>query len=134
MLPELKGAGIKTGIQTDAGVGDDGVSIAEYAAFNEFGTRTAPERSFIRSTADSERRKWNAALDKMLLEAIEGKRSLDSALGIVGQLTERDIKRTIRSLSEPANAQATIEIKGSSNPLIDTGTMLNSIRYVVEHN
>ena len=133
MLPGLKDASIKTGIQTDAGE-NDGVSIAEYAAFNEFGTRTIPERSFIRSTADSERRKWNSALDKMLTEVIEGKRSLDNGLGIVGLLTERDIKRTIRNLSEPANAQTTIEIKGSSNPLIDTGTMLNSIRYIVEHN
>ena len=134
MLPELKSVSIKTGIQADAGVGDDGVSIAEYAAFNEFGTSNIPERSFIRATADNERRKWSAALDKMITEVIKGNRSLDNGLGIVGQLTEQDIKRTIRNLSEPANAQSTIDTKGSSNPLIDTGIMLNSIRYIVEHN
>ena len=91
-------------------------------------------RSFIRSTMDSRRefyqqqavREWNAILD--------GRKDMQTALATLGLLVQTDIQNTIRALQDPPNAPATIRAKGSDNPLIDTGVMLNSIRYAVKNN
>lgn len=131
-IADLKKVGVKTGLQSDAGVNNDNVSIVEYAAFNEFGTATIPARPFIASTADDKRVSWSAVMDKMVGEAVLGKVSVKYALEIVGQKMESDIKTKITTLREPKNADSTIALKGSSNPLIDTGTMRNSVRYLVE--
>ncbi len=92
-----------------------------------------PARSFVRSTMDMRRnfyerqalREWNAIL--------EGKKSTQQALAILGLLVQTDIQNTIRTLKEPENAQSTKDRKGSDNPLIDTGVLVNSIRYIVKN-
>ena len=50
-------------------------------------------------------------------------------LGIDGQ---QDVRREITALRSPANSQATINAKGSSNPLIDSGHMRQSVTYIVK--
>ena len=48
--------------------------------------------------------------------------------GVVGQGV---LQRQIVLLKEPPNAPATIALKGSSNPLLDTGVLLGSATYRV---
>jgi phage gpG-like protein len=100
---------------------------------HEFGTMNGrvPERSFIRSTMHAQEVKikgWCAALMKQVVEL---KITVPNALGKLGELLTAEMKRTIRAGIPPALKQETIDRKGSSKPLIDTGQLLNSITYEV---
>lgn len=119
----------KIGIQSNAGE-NDGVSIAEYAAANEFGTDKIPSRPFMRETYDKNLNKISLKVLSIQNDIYEGRKSFESGLKELGQWYEGIVKEAIKSGNWQANAPKTIEKKGSSKPLIDTGTMRNSIRAV----
>jgi len=127
----LSKASLKVGLQA-GDVDDTGVPIATYGFFNEFGTERIPERSFIRSTADEQRENWNKLLDGAYNKILNGEISVGRALAIVGTKAQEDIKKKIMTGPFAPNSEATIVIKGSSRPLIDTGIMRQSIRWVAE--
>lgn len=131
-FPKIDKAVVKTGIQSDAGE-NEGVSIAEYAAFNEFGTRIIPERPFMRKTFDDNLANYNKLIERLFKGMLGGKLDAKMAFKILGQQTEDDMKNTILTGNFTPNSAYTIAKKGSSRPLIDTGTMRNSIRYEVEN-
>lgn len=114
--------------------GADDSELVEHAAANEFGTQdgSIPERSFLRSTVAEHQAKYQKQLDKAVGDAVDGKAPLAKGLGLLGERAKRDVQRKIRDLKEPPNAALTIALKGSSNPLIDTGRMRQSIDYVIE--
>lgn len=129
-LTELDGAVVKVGLQ--AGDTDkEGTSLAEIGFYNEFGTRTIPARSFIRSTHD-DKNGWRDLTQRLYASVLDLKRPAKQALGLLGTAAQDDIKRKITDLDAPPNAPSTIALKGSSNPLIDTGQMRASIRFVIE--
>lgn len=107
------------------------LSLAQIATVNEFGGGNVPERSFMRSTFDENRSKYQKRLERFLVQVIDGKIDLDRALGLMGTIVVRDVKVKIRDLRDPPNAPLTIKLKGSSNPLIDTGRMRQSIDFEV---
>lgn len=91
-----------------------------------------PERSYIRSTVDENEHKYlDNYAKKLSAQIIDGNIDKYTALTIMGQKIESDIKSKIISLRSPPNAPSTIRKKGSSNPLVDTGLLGGSIRYVV---
>lgn len=126
---------VAVGVHKDAGMhqGEDGQSttVAQVAKWNEFGTSRIPERSFIRSTFDERNRAYSALVEKLILLVYLRQETVLGTLAILGQMIETDIKNKIVTLRDPPNAPGTIKKKKSSNPLIDTGQMKNSIRYVV---
>lgn len=91
-----------------------------------------PMRSFIRSTVDEKQGDYHAIATRLMGRIIRGELTKFDALSLMGQQIEKDIKRKITTLKYPPNAPSTIKKKGSSNPLIDTGHMRSSIRYVVK--
>ena len=131
-FPKIDKAVVKTGIQSDAGE-NKGVSIAEYAAFNEFGTRNIDERPFMRKTFDDNLANYNKLIERLFKGMLGGKLDAKMAFSILGQQTEDDMKNTIMTGNFKPNSAYTVAKKGSSRPLIDTGTMRNSIRYEVEN-
>jgi len=108
---------------------DDGATVAEYASYNEFGTENIPERSFIRATIDERRNRLFGKALQLQSAVLAGKMSLDLALDQIGLLTQANIQQKIEKLRDPANAPSTVAAKGSSNPLIDTGRLRQSISY-----
>ena len=118
------------GIQKDAGNEDGGESIADVGASNEYGLGQVPERSFIRSTFDEKRFKIYNIIDKKYSLVLKGKSTVKRQLALLGEYMEGAIKRKITNLRSPPNSQVTIKIKGSANPLIDTGRMRASMRHV----
>lgn len=90
-----------------------------------------PERSFVRSAFDENRIKLEKLKERLYSGVIDGKLNPLRAAGLLGQQHEKDIKDKIRSITTPALSPSTIARKKSSKPLIDTGQMLNSVRYVV---
>lgn len=123
---------VKIGVLESAGDHGEGLTVADVATMMEFGTETAPERSYIRSTVDQ---KFNIYLEKskqlqakVILQAL----SVGKALSVLGELIQSDIIKTINSGVEPENDPKTIARKGSSKTLIDSGQLKQSIRYQVE--
>lgn len=123
----------KIGIQSDAGE-NEGVLIVEYAAANEFGTDKIPSRPFLRETYDKNLNKISLKVVSIQNDIYEGRKTFEAGLKELGVWYEGIVKEAIKSGNWTANAPTTIEQKGSSKPLIDTGTMRNSIRAVEVYN
>ncbi len=101
--------------------------------WNEFGTsRGIPERPFMRNSLRNNSDKYIKALQTSAQRLALGQTDLSTVMEKLGNVAELDIKREIDGLKSPPNAPSTIRQKGSSNPLIDTGEMRNSVRYKVE--
>lgn len=121
--------------------GDD-FTMAQLAAVHEFGSRNGriPQRSFIRSTFDESQAKIIAAVLKAAKLVSLGSISDDSAKKQLGLLGEKLIKQKIRSNIPPKLSPETIARKkakpsnskfGGTIALIDTGRLINSIRYKI---
>lgn len=111
-----------------------GVSVAQYAAYNEFGTDKIPARSFMRTAIDENLKQIDSFVSEQYRHISEGTMTIDQALGLIGQAVTGLIQRKIRQITQPPNAASTIKIKGSSKPLIDFGQMVQSVRYVIRSN
>lgn len=93
-----------------------------------------PARPFIRSTADEKRDQYGDMMSKFWQQILDAKIDIKQALILIGQQVESDVKAKMVALKEPGNAPSTIRKKmGVDNPLIDTGVMLNSVRYAVKN-
>lgn len=107
------------------------VSLIDVAIINEFGGGHVPERSYIRSTFDQNRNAWLSLTATLKDKVMSGQMEIDSALSVIGRKIQDDIRQKIVSLRTPPNSPRTIKNKRSSNPLIDTGQLRQSINYRV---
>ena len=122
-------SGVKVGFFSTARY-QDGTPVAAVAAWNEFGTETIPERPFFRNAlAESER-----SVGRILQAGLDTKKMVvdEQLAGRVGAHVQGKIQDSITSLKEPPNAPETVRRKGSSDPLMDTGTLRNSVAWEVE--
>ena len=127
-----KGGYVEVGvIESAAHKESEGLTVADVASYNEFGTETIPERSFMRSTLRKEKSNIKALNKKLLRKITKGKLSTKKGLGLLGQFLSAKISKKIVSIKTPPNKPETIKRKGSSNPLVDTGQMKNSMNYKV---
>ena len=113
---------------------EEAMTVAQVAAFNEFGTKTIPERSFMRATIDENRRTLTSLTRSLLFRIGMGEMTTERALNIIGLTITKLMKKKIVDLRKPPNADSTIKRKNSSNPLIDSSQMLNSVTDKVEMN
>ncbi len=91
-------------------------------------------RPFIRSTVDDNRERYAEMMSKFWQQIMDGEIGIQQALELVGNQVEGDVKATMVALKTPGNAPSTIrKKKGVDNPLIDTGAMLNSVRWAVKN-
>lgn len=102
----------------------NGQSVAEVASKNEFGTPRVPPRPFFRNAIKKNANKWG---DVFKREASNKAPIL--ALGTLGEVIRSDIVQSINQLNTPPNSPYTIEKKGSSKPLVDTGKMRASVNF-----
>ena len=120
---------VEVGVPATAGQYEDGANQVLVASVNEFGSSDGriPERSFLRSTVDENTTKYADLLSRLIGEAVDGRLTIEQALDRLGLKAVADVQRKIVQLDDPPNAEATIERKRSSNPLIDTGQLRQSI-------
>ena len=88
-----------------------------------------PERSFLRAGHDANIDKVMTQTNRAISQVLAGKMSVDDMLDLCGTQLATAIKTYMRDLDDPANHPYTIDQKGSTNPLIDTGGLLESITY-----
>jgi hypothetical protein len=136
-LKALAGFSIKAGILEGSG-SVDGVDIAEYATWNEFGVPgitqqwAIPPRPFVRGYVDNHGEKINSITDMLVKQVADGKIDAKTAVEKLGKNTKEGIKRYIKTASNHLpNAEVTVKRKGTSRPLIDTGKMRDAVDYKV---
>lgn len=114
-------------------------SNIQKAIWNEFGTKGGasgggwggpiPERPFLRNTMRNNKRKYADAMKTSAKKILAGETTLANTLDKLGILAQGDVQKEITSLRTPPNAAVTIKLKGSSNPLIDTGAMRQAVTW-----
>lgn len=137
VVSRSKPGGVKVGFVKGLGKhpGSD-ATISEIAAYNEFGTSTSggqehiPERPFLRTTISEQSKTVYVPLTAKLLGLVlDGTLTVNQAIGILGEKAVADVKMKIDAISDPPNADSTVDRKGSTNPLIDTGLMRQSVSW-----
>jgi len=117
-------------------------SNIEKAVWNEFGTRggasgggwggPVPERPFMRNAMRDNRGAYRDALKTSAAKILRGETSLVVVMNKLGILAQGDIQGEITALRTPPNSPVTVALKGSSNPLIDTGEMRAAVTWKVD--
>lgn len=105
------------------------VTIADIALWQEFGTRTIPARSFLRDPFDANRDSYLSLFKQLVHRVYGGQLTLRKVLGLVGLRVSGDQRKRITEGAgiPPPLADATVDEKGSSRPLIDTGQLWRAL-------
>ena len=130
-LEDLKSKDVYVGIPTDLNKPVEKSNVATIAATLEYGSATQgiPPRPFLRKTLADNQQKY---VD-FYHDTLSNDEDALVALKKVAKMAQADVQENIRNGPWAANSQATIEKKGSSRPLIDTGRMRQSIRGIVKN-
>lgn len=112
----------------------DGTSVAEVAYKNEYGVpeNNQPPRPFFRTAINSHKDEWVDAISRGLASGLDARETLEA----VGAVVQGDIQTSISELMDPELSEVTLEIRrskgnSSTKPLVDTGTMIESVNYEV---
>lgn len=151
VVNELKHTEVQIGI-----FAEDDSFVAMIAAVHEFGTTirpkngkylkipmkeggliqleavTIPERSYIRAGFDANKADIQDFVETEIEKVLLLKQEPNVFFEKVGKFCVNKIREYLTDLSSPPNAPFTIEQKGSSNPLVDTGRLRRAIDYKVE--
>lgn len=88
-----------------------------------------PERSFLRTGYDENVDDVTKRAGMLIAQVLDGSISDDELLNEVGRTLSTKIKEYAVDLSSPPNSSYTVEQKGSSNPLVDSGSMIEGITW-----
>lgn len=132
--------GVKVGIVKPTTNSVTGDNIAEYAFFNEFGTRNIKPRPFMRLTAERHSKEWAQLFIQVTgNNLIRDPHVARQAFALIGQRAVEDMQATIKSNVPPPNKPSTLKRKmerpnGKTKgayvgTLYDTGEMAQSIAF-----
>lgn len=126
---------VLVGLPKDASPYPDGTSVIMVGLVHEFGSSDGkiPERSFLRAALDENKAEllkfWKDGAAKAVLTL---EKNPEKLLAMIGQMMQAAVQQKIVNVKTPANAISTVVNKKSSNPLIDTGHMRQSIRWEIK--
>jgi hypothetical protein len=112
---------------------EGGIDMVGIAAVHEFGapSRNIPQRSFLRSTYDENRKKYQKQITKRVGKGVvTGGAPAAAALREIGTVYQNDVQDKMRSGGiTPPLSPSTINArpKGDAVPLVDTGRLLGAI-------
>lgn len=107
-----------------------GVSVAEVAAFQEFGTSRNPPRPFMSALIRENRSEYMHVCKRAYKRLLAGD-SIASCLEEIGRWGVAKMREKIDSNVPPPLAPATVEKKGHDHALIDSETMYHSIGFQI---
>ena len=90
-----------------------------------------PERPWLSSAMRENRSKYRDGMKTSAKKLLLGQTSLQTVLSKLGIMAQGDVQESISNWSSPPNSPVTIELKGSSQPLIDRGDMRAAVTYLV---
>lgn len=134
---QLDSKQLKVGFIDGATHTETGQSIAQIAAWNEYGqpANNQPPRPFFRNAIAEHQEEWNSAIARGLRSGF----GVDQVLEIVGAQIQGDVQLSISTLMKPKLSEATLHIRktrkkrptDSEKPLIDSGDMFGDVKYEV---
>ena len=102
-----------------------GKDVTTVARNNDQGTKNIPERPFMIPAGNKAANKTINITVQSIASGLDEQQALSKA----GELFVGFIQKEITNLKEPPNSPYTIEKKGSSNPLIDSGLMRSKVEW-----
>lgn len=135
-LAKAMKSSVKVGLPKEKASGkvyDNGMNVIRIGAIHEYGAGV-PRRSFLRVPFRVNRDKMDEVLEREFRDVAKGK-PVDVALGLIGveaMNISKDAFTTDGYGTWAPLDPETIEAKGSSATLIDTGLLRRSITWVVE--
>lgn len=122
---------VKVGVLSNSGGYEKGgkASLADVATWNEFGTSKIPPRPFLAQSYDNNKTEVEEFKKKQFGAVLDLKQSTSRALETIGVYFKGKVQKEIASGEFAENAQATIDQKGSSKPLIHTRRLGQSIDF-----
>lgn len=112
--------------------GNEDVSLAEVAAYNELGTSTSPARPFMKQSFENHEKELQEACDQVN-KVLSSGGTAESGLETLGTFLKGLVQKEIVEGGFEPNKPSTVKKKGSAQPLIDTGYMRQSVNYVVKN-
>lgn len=108
----------------------DGKPVAMIAAIQDFGapSRGIPPRPFFRNMIRDNSNAWPGIMANLLVTTSY---DTDKTLNLMGEGIKGQLQQSIRDTNTPPLSPKTVQRKGFSKPLIDTGNMINSVDWEV---
>ena len=103
----------------------------DIALYNELGTSTIPARPFFAQTVQVHEEEIREAAVSEAAKVLRGNEKAQQAFREIGTDVQKKVQKRIDEGQFVPNAPSTIKRKGHDHPLIDTGTMRDSISYTV---
>jgi hypothetical protein fulcA4_02542 len=130
-LKYLQAHAVKVGVLGNGST--NGISVQDYAIFNEYGTSRIPARPFFRlsvgtANAQNEIKEY---MKQQVEQIIQGGMSAQQAYENLGTFVVQKIKKTIASGNFAALNPQTVKKKGHSKPLMDTHSLYESINFEI---
>lgn len=122
---------VQVGFQEDSGAYEDGTTLAQVAAYNEYGGSDQPARPFMKQSFENHEDKLQKFCDQAN-QIINKGGTAQAALQRLGVNVRGLVQEEIVSGGFAANAESTIRKKGSATPLIDTSFMRQSVNYKIK--
>lgn len=129
----MKGTKLFVGVPPQADSvkhGKSQLTVSALAAIHEYGLGV-PERSFLRAWFDQNANKIRLAINVMAQAIGAGRLTREQAMAQLGLKFVGEIQARIARNIPPPLAQKTIDRKGSSVPLIDSGVLRSWISYII---
>ena len=130
-LQKLEELEIHVGFNGNEGGYENGATVAEVAAYNEFGSSSKPARPFMKQSFENHESELQSGCDEVNAALSQGK-TAEAALDRLGLLCKGLVQEEIVNGGFAPNAPATIRAKGSAQPLIDSSHMRQSVNYVIK--
>lgn len=133
VIPKLVGeSNALDGTTVTAGIhGADDSERARIARKHEFGIGV-PKRAFLRPAMDNNEREIRQMVNAAINAMVRKRKTADEVVNMIGLYLRTIIDQQILSGDFPPLAPSTIEAKGSTRPLIDTGLMRQLITFKVD--
>ncbi len=105
--------------------------LVEIALYNELGTSTIPSRPFLAQTVQMHEEEIKEMAATEAAKVLRGNGKAQQAFEVIGEDVRKKVQNRIDEGQFVPNAPSTIRHKGHDHPLIDTGTMRDSISYTI---
>lgn len=130
-LERLSKLEVQVGFQAGEKTYEDGTDLVDVAAYNEYGSSDTPARPFMKQSFENHEDELQKACDRVNQTLNKGG-TAEAGLKELGVFVKGLVQEEIVDGGFEPNAPSTIKKKGSEQPLIDTGTMRQSVNYVIK--
>ncbi|GGA31113.1 hypothetical protein [Psychrobacillus lasiicapitis] len=91
-----------------------------------------PERSFLRTGTDANIQAVQDKAQELITKVVDGNVSVETFFEMVGLELKGKIQKYAIDLNNPVNHPFTVERKGSNNPLVDNGGLIQAMEVEIE--